>query len=329
MKLTMAAKTETSTGSDLFESRHASPMMIGRDEQPFDAEDYIFELKLDGERCLAYLDENETVLINPKGRQLQVQMPELANIHKQVNQRCILDGELHILLEGISSFDEVKRRSGMNNKIRINVAAKQAPISFVVFDILYGNGRQLTDLPLMERKEILAKTVTENERMPLARYIEEAGIDFFNAVKKRGLEGIIGKQKNSLYQMGKRTKDWVKIKNLLDGEFVVCGYLINTGSAASIILGQYNAQGQMQYKGHVTIGKNNEDFPPIKKQPQVESSPFNEELPSGNEQAIWVKPTLVCTVIFMAYNTKGGLRQPVFKTLRPDKNAREAVEPYG
>lgn len=308
---------------DIFADRSASPMLIAEMQEPFDSPDYLYELKLDGERCLAYLDHGGTVLQNKRKLVLNPRYPELMQIHRAVNAKCILDGELAVLVDGKPKFSEVQRRSLLSNQFKVRLAADKTPACFTAFDILYYDNRPVTDLPLTERKTLLEQTVdTENARFALSRVVGKKGIAFYDIAVQQGLEGIVAKQKNSLYHMGKRTKDWVKFKNLKDDDYIILGYLEKENSMVSLILGQYRGN-RIVYKGHVTLGISQDDFKVILQQPRVEP-PF--PVPKGNECAAWVEPKLVCTIKYMEKTSGGGLRQPVYKGLREDKEPQDCVE---
>lgn len=306
---------------DIFESKNIKPMLIGEVQDAFDDPDYIYELKLDGVRCLAYLDENGVDLRNKRNMKVSPLYPELMSIHKQVKKRCILDGELIVVKNGKPDFPEMQRRSLMTNKFRIELAASKLPVSFTAYDILYLDNKSLTDLPLIERKALLKKAVKENERLSISRYVEEKGVDFYTITVQLDLEGIVAKYKYSKYHLGKLSKDWIKIKYLKDDDYVVCGY-IEKNKAISVILAQYQGN-QLVYKGHVAMGVSKEDFITITTAKKVIYPPF--PVPKGHEHAIWINPTLVCTVKYMTKTEKGGLRQPVFKGLRTDKAPYECV----
>ncbi|NNU78236.1 RNA ligase family protein [Clostridium estertheticum] len=308
---------------DIFENKNIKPMLIGENQEAFDSPDYIYELKLDGERCIAYLDKDVTELRNKRNMKMLAKVPELSKIHKQVKHRCILDGELIIIRDGVPDFYEIRRRSLMSNTFKIQLASSKLPASFTAFDILYYDDHSVTDLPLMQRKKLLEKVIKENERIAISRYIEEQGIKFYQLAKQNNLEGIVAKRKDSKYYLDKKTKDWIKIKYLLDDDFVICGYIHKDGGVISIVLGQYLNK-ELVYKGHVTLGLSTEDFQLIKATPQLSTQPFN-ELPSGNENAVWLVPKLVCIVKFMMKTANGGLRQPVFKGIREDKSPKDCT----
>ncbi len=310
--------------TDIWETKSIKPMLIGTEGQPFDSEEYIFELKLDGERSIAYLDIDKTILKNKRSMLMLPKVPELAEIHKNVNVRCILDGELAVIKDGKPDFFEIQKRSMMSNPVKIDMAAKKYPACFTAFDILYCEDKQVTDLTLMERKALLQEAVkSEDSRFAVSRFIEKNGIQFYNLAEQRELEGIVAKRKDSKYYFDKRTKDWIKIKYLQDDDFVVLGYVPKENSMNSIILGQYR-NGQLVYQGHVTLGVGGEPFRRIKALDKT-SCPFS-EIPKGNENAVWVTPKLVCTVKYMMKTESGGMRQPVFKGLREDKPPEECIE---
>ena len=171
--------------ADIWETKNINPMLIGAEEEPFDSKEYIFELKLDGERCIAYLDKDKTILKNKRNILMLPKVPELSEIHKNVNVRCILDGELAVIKDGKPDFFEIQKRSLMSNPIKIEMASKKYPACFTAFDILYYEDKQMTNLTLTERKELLKKAVkSENEKFAVSRYIEKNGIAFYELAKQ-------------------------------------------------------------------------------------------------------------------------------------------------
>ena len=145
--------------SDLFDNKIISPMLL-YETQPFDDEDYIYELKLDGIRCI-YLGDGKVVLQNKRYKDVTLLYPELHEMHRCVRRRAVLDGELVVLQDGKPDFYALQKRSLMGNAFRISLAAKSNPVQFVAYDILYCNGKELTDFPLIERNKYLSERVTE------------------------------------------------------------------------------------------------------------------------------------------------------------------------
>lgn len=305
-----------------FEAKSIHPMLIGADSPPFDDDNYLYELKWDGERCIAYLDPKEgTKLRNKRNLNMLSKVPELTQLHTQVKKSCILDGELMILKDGKPDYYEIQKRSLMTNRFKIELASKQYPANFIAFDILYYEGQNLTLLPLTKRKQYLQNALkAETGCLAISRFLSGQGKDLFHLAQQQNLEGIVAKRKDSIYIEGKRTTDWIKIKNLKDDDFVVCGYIYKENGMISIVLGQY-AGDRLTYKGHVTLGVGGESFQIIKDTPRTDRPGFMP--PSGNEDAAWITPIHVCTVKFMDYTANGGMRQPVFKGLRTDKAPKD------
>lgn len=299
--------------TDIFDEKNIKPMLISEMTEPFNDPEWIYELKLDGIRCIAYLD-NETELRNKRNLCLLPKVPELSGLHQYVVRRCILDGELVILRNGVPDFYELQRRALTSNYFKLKLSSEQYPACYVAFDILYCSDGELTQLPLIERKAILSDTVSESKLLAISRYIPEKGAELFNAAKEQRLEGVIAKKMNSRYYFDRRTKDWIKFKLLADRDYVVCGYINKEKGITSIILGLYNGT-ELTYQGHVTFGVR---YGELRKLKVADKSPFP-ETPPGNEAAIWLEPELVCTVQYMP-NDRGNLRQPVFKGFRDDKD---------
>lgn len=307
---------------DLFTEKTIKPMLIKDMEAPFDSPNYIYELKLDGLRCIAYLDENLTELRNKRNLRLLSKFPELKDINKQVKERCILDGELIVLKNGVPDFFELQHRSLLTDTFKMQLSYSKFPASFVAYDILYIKDHDTLELPLMERKKLLKEVVIENETLAVSRYIKEQGIELFNLAKKQNLEGVVAKVMDSKYYLDKRTKDWIKFKFLADKDFVICGYIPKENGITSLILGQYHGD-ELVYKGHVTFGVRT-DFATKFNCKILPSSPIK-VIPSNNEGAIWLEPNLVGVVQYMP-NEKDILRQPVFKGIRDDVSPFQCKE---
>lgn len=308
---------------DIFSLKNIAPMLFVEGE-PFDSKDYIYELKLDGIRCLAYLDESGTELRNKRNKSVTNIYPELKNIHKQVKTRCILDGELIVTIDGKPNFFEVARRSLMTNDFKIKHLSKSKPVNFVCFDCIYSDGSQITEKPLIERKKILKKIVNENKFIAISRYIHEEGIAFYRLAVSQNLEGVVAKKINSYYYFGKRTKDWLKFKKMFDEDFVICGFVPEDNEIKSLVLGIYKCN-EFIYQGHVALGISKEDQKIILDYAEKHriNCPFSKEL--DEEDTVWIENKLVGTVKYMMRTPNNNLRQPVFKGLRDDKSYKECI----
>ena len=305
---------------DIFDKKNISPMLISEMQDPFDSPDYIFEIKWDGIRCVSYLSSN-TDMRNKRNKLMISVFPELENLHKQVKTKCILDHELLVMKNGKPDFYEVQKRAMMTNPFKIKLAADRYPASIVAYDILYYKDKEITMLPLMERKKYLEDVVIENNIISVSRYIKSDGIKLFELVKSQNLEGIVAKRENSLYWQGKKTKDWIKCKVMSTEDCIICGYILKANNMTSLVLGQYNDD-TLVYRGHVTLGASLRILNRHKYK-VINYSPFG-YVPEGNNDAVWFAPELVCIVESMP-TEKDSFRQPVFKGIRDDKLAKECV----
>lgn len=305
----------------MFDDKDIKPMLIGIEQPAFNDPDFIYELKLDGVRCIAYIDKDKVELRNKRNLKLIQKFPELKNIYQQAKKRCILDGELYVYKDGKPDFFEIQKRTLSSDRFKIQLASKKYPATFTAFDVLYVDNKLLIDRPLIERKKILNKLITENDRFNISRYIETNGIELFNLTTKNDLEGIVAKRKDSKYFLDKRSKDWIKCKNLIDEDYVIVGYIIKEKGMVSLVLAQYDNH-DLTYKGHVTLGVSLSYLNSHSQ--KTNTCPFS-MIPKGNEDAIWIHPFLVGSVKFMEYTENGGLRQPVFKGFRDDKTPEECI----
>lgn len=223
---------------------------------------------------------------NKRDFKLLQRFPELQDIYKCIKHKCILDGELATIVDGIPVFSVVQRRSILNDPFKIELAAKKNPATYVAFDVIYFDGEVVTDKPLMERKKLLEKCFAEeSSKIAYSRYIEGYGVKLFELAKQQHLEGIVAKKKDSLYWFDKETRDWVKIKVMADEDYVLCGYILKPNNMTSFVIGQYDG---------------------------------NELVYSGNEKAVWLAPELVCIVEYMT-DESIERRQAVLKGIRDDK----------
>lgn len=303
---------------DLYDHRLAKAMLLTEGE-PFNSKDYIYELKLDGIRALAYLEPGKVDIRNKRGKWLNPTYPELEVIHKSIHKRCILDGELVVMSGGKPDFYALRRRSIMTDPFKIQLETKRNPVIFVAYDLIYWDHSELIDLPLMERKEKLSE-IEESDHLIRSQFIYEKGIELFEHVKSIQLEGVVAKKQDSIYQQNVRSKYWIKFKYLKDADFVICGVSRDgDGRIKSLRLGLFE-EGKLIDYGHVAMGISNTDAELILNHLRthpLSESPFDRQM--KREQAEWMKPKYVCTVEFMAAGVHG-LRQPIFKGIREDKD---------
>jgi bifunctional non-homologous end joining protein LigD len=298
--------------------------------------DWSYELKFDGIRACAIKDGGKVSLISRNGNELRARYPEVAEAVKSLAvDECVIDGEVVALdEEGRSSFQLLQG---------LEMEGRKSPICFYIFDLLQLNGRSLLGLPLVSRKEVLTK-VCEGIGDPI-RYSGEIGGDarsLLAEVKRRGLEGLIGKLRDSVYEPGRRSGAWIKLKCLNEQEFVIGGFTPPQGARqhfGAVLVGYYEKK-KFLFAGKVGTGFDTKSLASLHKKlksEKREDCPFA-DLPSkqGGEwvQGItpammrkieWVNPVFVCQVKFAEWTRDGKLRQPVFLGLREDKKSTEVV----
>jgi len=294
------------------------PMLSTLTDEPFNDKDWIFEIKWDGYRALAYVNGAKATLMSRKNLSFNNKFSSVADALQALELNALLDGEIVALNEeGKGDFQLLQQWQKTG----------QGELVYYVFDLLWINGYNVMDLPLIERKEILKSILPDDATVRYSDHVEEDGESFFAAAAKQGLEGIMAKHANSNYTPEVRTKQWLKIKTTQRQEVVIAGFTEARGSRkhfGALVLGVYEKD-KLIYVGHTGSGFTekslNEAYKKLK--PLVISkSPFAEK-PKTNMPCTWVKPQLVCEVKFSEWTKDNILRQPIFMGLREDKDARD------
>lgn len=295
------------------------PMLATLGDDPFDGEEWLFEIKWDGYRALAMIEKGKVALWSRNHKSFNEQFPAIVDELKSLKGPVIIDGEIVVLDEkGISDFQ----------LLQTCFEEPSCNVHYMVFDILFHDGHDLRGLGLEERKNYLKNYLANYalNRIHYTDHVEDEGKAFFALAHKNGLEGIIAKRKNSAY-VSLRTTDWIKIKAHMNQEMVIAGFIPGQGAREyfrSLIVGSYE-NGILQFRGHVGTGFNQKSLADIfkKMQPLIQTKcPFS-TVPKTNGKAIWLKPILVANIAFREITREGSLRQPVFKGLRIDKEARD------
>jgi bifunctional non-homologous end joining protein LigD len=298
------------------------PMMASSAKEPFDSSDWIFETKLDGYRAIAVIDSTGKARIWSRNRlPLEQKFPTIRDAAEQLRLRStILDGEIAALdEEGIPRFQLLQKWQ----------KRPTAPVVYVVFDLLWDNGRDLTGKSVVQRRERLQEIITPVAGIQVGGHIENRGKALFQLAKEKGLEGIIAKRKTSSYQAGRRSSDWLKIKSRPQQEFVVCGFTEGKGSRkhfGALLLGAYR-NGKLRYFGHSGTGFSEKGLRDAieRLRPLFTDTPTVENPPKIPEKIQWIRPELVCEVAFAEWTLDGELRQTAFLGWRDDKSAQEVV----
>jgi bifunctional non-homologous end joining protein LigD len=307
------------------------PMKATLVNGPFDDPDWLYEVKWDGYRAIAILDKKGAELISRNNLPFTKYYP-INKILKDWKINAVIDGEILVLNDkGISDFGALQNwRSEADGNL-----------VYYVFDILWYEGRNLMELPLIQRLAILKEILpTDDDRIRQSKVFAASGIEFFAAAEKLGLEGIIAKKASSAYTSDLRSKEWLKIKVQRRQEVIIAGFTKNEGTGKSfsaLVLAVYDEEG-LRYVGKVGTGFSESlqkemmaQFKPL----ITDKSPFEVEpdvdKPSRfrpkrlGAKPTWLKPELVCEVAFAEVTTEGIFRQASFKGMRTDKKAKEII----
>lgn len=308
--------------------RRQGLMLASLGSGPFSRKEWLFEIKYDGVRVLAVRIRKDIKLYGRKGQDITETYPEVARALRVLPvERLVIDGEIVALDEtGRPSFQRLQARMHLRNPLDIERARAAVPVNGIFFDCLSLDGRDLRDLPLLQRKECLALLLPARGVIRYGDHILEHGEAFFDAASEQHLEGIVAKNTKSRYISG-RSKDWIKIKCQRRQEFVIGGYTDPQGSRGhfgALHVGLYDGN-QLVYVSKVGGGFDGETLGTVwaKLQPLRQStSPFAAGTPSGRGNH-WVEPRLVCEVRFSDWTHDGGIRHPIFLGLRNDKRPEE------
>lgn len=301
------------------------PMLATLVDRPFSAEGWMFELKYDGVRALASIAGGAVKLTGRSGRDETARYPELQRIAAAVHAAdAILDGEIVVFdAEGRPSFERLQSRINVSRQADIERAARENPAAYVAFDILRLDGRGLTPTSLRIRKKTLRDVIRDSPALIFADHVENAGEEFFEQVRRRGIEGVMAKRADSSYQAGRRSRDWLKIKAWQTQACVIAGFTSGQGRRkehlGALILGVMR-DGTLTHCGHVGTGFDDRMLRSLREQLDARvagRAPFAKP-PRTTEPATWVRPELVCEVRFADWTSAGILRHPAFVGLRPE-----------
>jgi bifunctional non-homologous end joining protein LigD len=304
-----------------FRVQEIKPMLASTIEQAFDSEEWLFENKWDGYRCMASILGDEVQLWSRNGLSFNKKFEFIADeLRKHIDHDVVLDGEVVAWVNGRSSFQALQHAD-----------EKKPELRYYIFDMLFLDGIAITHFPLTDRKFLLEKLLKDgrSKAIQYSDHIAGKGSSFFEKIKKEGLEGIMAKKADSTYAPGLRSKQWLKIKNRNDREAIIVGFTKGTGSRkhfGALILAEKKGK-SYHYIGHTGTGFSDETLKELylKMKPlEVSDSPFDNVI-KVNAPVTWIKPQLVCTVYYTEATESGMLRHPVFAGLRTDKKAADVV----
>lgn len=302
-----------------------TPMLATPCSPAFDSPDHIFEVKWDGVRTLAFCEPGSTRLFSRTGREVTHQYPEFSSLHEHLRVGdAVFDGEIVALdLQGRPSFELLQKRINLSRPADISRGVERIALDLVLFDQVFGEGEWRGNLPLSTRLEMLETSVTFGGRVLRSEPIPTHGKALFEAASARGLEGIVAKQTMSPYLPGKRTKNWLKIKTVLEADFVIGGWTPGLGgrggTLGALLAGVWDEAGLL-YVGSVGTGLTEKTLVSMRDRLIEIETPQSPFLQKGvSKGARWARPELVCRVEYRELTQGLKLRAPSFKGLRPDK----------
>jgi bifunctional non-homologous end joining protein LigD len=310
------------------------PMLAMSDEKPFDNPDWLFEIKWDGYRALAFIEDGKVRLVSRNQNDLTSQFSELQELPKFLKAKtAILDGEIVALDEsGRSSFSLIQQRTGIRKGGRRVAGRPDLPTLYYAFDLIYLDGFDLHRVTLEERKRMLAGIVSTSGTLRYSDHFDN-GLDLFAAAKQQGLEGILAKTRSSLYEE-RRSREWLKIKITQTVDCVIGGYTDPEGAReyfGSLVLGLYDKKGRLIHVGQAGTGFDHKTLKQIWQvlsKLEIKKSPFHADVDAKNVH--WIRPERVAEIKFSEWThetAEGGqkLRAPVFMGLREDKDPAECT----
>jgi len=315
--------------------RSIRPMLATLVDEPFNDSDWLYEVKWDGFRAVAYLEDSKVRLFSRNLNEMTGEFPEMQALATHFKaDNAIIDGELAALDEqGRPSFSLMQQRSGMVEPGKRRTRDRGIKIVYYAFDLLYFDGYSLFRVDLQKRKELLEERLAASDLIRYSEHFDD-GLALYQAAKQRGLEGIVAKRRTGCY-IQKRSREWLKMKITRRQECVIGGYTDPRGSRenfGSLVLGLYDDKGRLVHVGNAGTGFNDRSHADMWKKLQkleTDKSPFATKV-EASRRTHWIKPELVAEIKFTEWTHEGQsgavkMRAPVFQGLRFDKSPRECV----
>ncbi|HEY4398623.1 MAG TPA: non-homologous end-joining DNA ligase [Acidimicrobiia bacterium] len=314
---------------------HIEPMLaLLSKDLPRDEDNYAFEVKWDGVRSIAYVDGGRARFESRRGGDITSRYPELRELGRALGSTAaILDGEI-VAFEGERpSFERLQRRMHVSNERAVRRLTSEVPVVYVIFDLLWLEGHSTLELPYRERRKLLDELGPHGPSWQTPAAHEGGGTALLDATKRLGLEGVVAKRLESVYEPGRRSRAWLKVKNHNSQEFVIGGWAPGKGarstSLGSLLIGYYEStepDARLKYAGRVGTGLSETELrrlvdllEPLRR----DTSPFS---PAPRvKDAVFVEPELVAEVEFTEWTSAGAVRAPVYLGLRDDRDPRDVV----
>ncbi len=331
---TQPPTSKPTTGAPAIAVEELSPMLAtpGVPGDVADAASWAYEIKWDGVRALARVRHGRVSLFSRNDNDITKTYPELAELASLLGgHEAVLDGEIVACREsGTPSFSLLQQRMKLSGAAEISRVAQQVPVRFLAFDVLMLNGISLLGKRYTDRRRLLDATGIAGEFCAIPEVLPGSVAAALDETRRRGLEGVLAKRRDSIYRPGKRSRDWVKLKHFQDQEVIIGGWRPGNGKRAgtigSLLIG-VPADGGLRYGGRVGTGFDDamlDQLATLLAPLRRTASPFADVVPSlESKDAIWVDPVLVGEVVFAEWSDNGRLRQASWRGLRPDKEPGE------
>ena len=309
--------------------REVSVTLAKLADKPFSDPNWLFEIKWDGIRTVAFVENRSVRLFSRSQRDVSAEFPEFQDLAKHLRAgTAILDGEIVTLDEnGRSDFQKLQNRFGVSKPSQKLIS--DVPLTYYFFDVLYCNGFDVRKTPLLQRKELLRQMLRADDRVRFSEHQLEKGKELYAAAKAQGLEGIVGKQIESPYT-GNRTGFWLKFKIVTELDAVIVGWTAPRRTRqyfGALVLALYDEKKELQFIGSVGTGfdqKTQKDLLAQLEKLRVTRSPLRNP-PKLREQVEWVRPALVARIKFANWTEDNHLRAPVFLSIRKDRTPEECT----
>jgi bifunctional non-homologous end joining protein LigD len=309
------------------------PMMATLGTLPREDGGWAYELKWDGVRAIGYSDSGHLRLESRNGRDITSQYPEVRPIAAELGAaQVIVDGEIVAFDEdGRPDFQRLQRRMHLGSEAAVRRRMADTPVTYVLFDLLFLEGRELYDLPYSERRRLLGELELDGPSWQTPAYHQGEGRALLELTRARGLEGVVAKRLDGRYLPGRRSRSWTKVKNVQSQDFVIAGWMPGEGSRrdsiGSLLVGFYEPDGgelALRYAGRVGTGFTQDALRDLSRtlgKLRTGESPFSGRKPP--KEAVFVEPRLVAEVEFREWTQARTLRAPSFKGLRDDRDPLE------
>lgn len=310
------------------------PMLATLSDDLPSGSDWLFEVKWDGYRALAFISKGKARLVSRRGNVMDKQFPEVAEAMGRAIKAdsAIVDGEVVALDgNGVPSFQLLQNRTGFSRTYsREPGSEKPHALNFFAFDLVYLDGYDLRRAALIDRRRLLQSIILPGDLVRYSDHFAGKGQELLDAVKAKGLEGVVAKHARSRYE-SRRSLEWIKVKVTCQQDFVICGYLLGEREPfGSLVLG-YHKDKKLVYAGNAGSGFTQQSLKSVYDalKPLKTKTPVLSDVPREIGEVYWVKPELVCVVKFTSWTNDDRLRAPVFLGLRSDANPKEVVRETG